>query len=195
MSEKKFIFTNYVSSLVSVFGKDVDKFIIPAILSMAVLGQFSLSVQIYSGMMIIPLIVNRLMLAEESAERTTGKLFKYTMIIQTFVGILAMFLLPYLIPEFFPKYIETIEMIPIVALSIIPATLMTILTTKVIARKRNKILLLSLMIQMATLASGLLIFGSLLGPIGLGVAHLLSYSVAGVAMLILSRTIIFEKTN
>jgi len=195
LSEKKFIFTNYVSSLVSIFGKDVDKFIIPAILSMAVLGQFSLSVQIYSGMMIIPLIVNRLMLAEESAERTTGKLFKYTMIIQTLVGILAMFLLPYLIPEFFPKYIETIEMIPIIALSIIPATLMTILTTKVIARKKNKILLLSLMIQMATLAIGLLIFGSLLGPIGLGVAHLLSYSVAGVGMLILSRTIIFEKTN
>ena len=46
--EKKFIFTNYVSTLVGVFGKDIDKFIIPAILGIATLGQFSLSVQIFS---------------------------------------------------------------------------------------------------------------------------------------------------
>ena len=146
-------------------------------------------------MMIIPLIVNRLMLAEESAERTTGKLFKYTMIIQTLVGILAMFLLPYLIPEFFPKYIETIEMIPIVALSIIPATLMTILTTKVIARKNNKILLFSTTIQMITLALGITIFGMMFGPIGLGIGHLLSYSVASFILLLFSKNAIFEKSK
>mgnify|MGYP001354520563 CR=1 FL=1 len=193
--EKKFIFTNYVSTLVGVFGKDIDKFIIPAILGIATLGQFSLSVQIYAGMMIIPLVVNRLMLAEESADRNTGKLFKYTMIIQTIVGGLAMFLLPYFIPEFFPKYIETIEIIPIIALSIIPGTLISILTTKIIARKRNTILLSSTAIQMATLGFGLLILGSFFGPIGLGIAHLLSYSVASVVLLIFSRSEIFEKTK
>lgn len=195
LSEKKFILTNYVSTLVGTFGKDVDKFIIPAILGIATLGQFSLSVQLYSGMMIIPLIVNRLMLAEESAERTTGKLFKYTMIIQTLVGILAMFLLPYLIPEFFPKYIETIEMIPIIALSIIPATLMTILTTKVIARKKNKILISSTAIQMVTLGLGLLFLGSFFGPIGLGIAHLLSYLVGSIVLFIFSRSAMYQKTN
>jgi len=193
--EKKFIFTNYVSTLVGVFGKDIDKFIIPAILGIATLGQFSLSVQIYAGMMIIPLIVNRLMLAEESAQRNTGKLFKYTMIIQILIAILAMFLLPYLIPELFPKYIETIEIIPIIALSIIPGTLISILTTKIIARKRNKILLSSTAIQMVTLASGLLILGSFFGPIGLGIAHLLSYSVASVVLLIFSRSAIFNNAN
>ena len=195
LSEKKFILTNYVSTLVGTFGKDVDKFIIPAILGIATLGQFSLSVQLYSGMMIIPLIVNRLMLAEESAERTTGKLFKYTMIIQTLVGILAMFLLPYLIPEFFPKYIETIEMIPIIALSIIPATLMTILTTKVIARKKNKILISSTAIQMVTLGLGLLFLGSFFGPIGLGIAHSLSYLVGSIVLFIFSRSAMYQKTN
>jgi len=192
--EKKFIFTNYVSTLVGVFGKDVDKFIIPAILGIATLGQFSLSVQIYAGMMIIPLIVNRFMLAEESADRKTGKVFKYTLTIQTIVGVLAMILLPYLIPNFFPKYIETVEIIPIIALSIIPGTLISILTAKIIARKKNKILLSSSAIQMVTLASSLLILGSIFGPIGLGIAHLLSYSVASLVLLIFSKKAIFENT-
>ena len=194
-NEKKFIFTNYTSTLVGVFGKDIDKFIIPAILGIATLGQFSLSVQIYAGMMIIPLVVNRLMLAEESAERQTGKLFKYTMIIQTIIAVTAMLVLPQIIPHFFPKYIETIEMIPIVALSIIPATLMTILTTKVIARKNNKVLLFSTTIQMITLALGITIFGMMFGPIGLGIGHLLSYSVASFILLIFSKNAIFEKSK
>ena len=193
-SEKKFIFTNYVSTLVGTFGKDVDKFIIPAILGIATLGQFSLAVQIYTGMMIIPLIVNRFMLAEESAKRQTGTLFKYTMIIQILIGVLAMLLLPHIIPNFFPKYIETIEIIPIIALSIIPGTLIGILTTKVTARKNNKIILLSSSIQMSTLIIGITVLGYLFGPIGLGIAHLLSYSIGSLVLLIFSKKAIFENT-
>ena len=117
------------------------------------------------------------------------------MIIQILIAILAMFLLPYLIPELFPKYIETIEIIPIIALSIIPGTLISILTTKIIARKRNKILLSSTAIQMVTLASGLLILGSFFGPIGLVIDHFLSYSVASVVLLIFSRSAIFNNAN
>ena len=192
--EKKFIFTNYVSTLFGIFLRDVDKFIVPAILGMATLGQFSLSVQIYAGMMIIPLIVNRFMMAEESAKRNTGKVFKYALTIQTIVGVSAMILLPDLIPNFFPKYIETVEIIPIVALSIIPGTLFSLLSTKIIARKNNKLLLSSSAIQMVTITSGLLIFGSMLGPIGLGIAHLLSYSVASLVLLIFSKKAIFENT-
>tara|TARA_B100000029_G_scaffold211141_2_gene208947 strand:+ start:1668 stop:2813 length:1146 start_codon:yes stop_codon:yes gene_type:complete len=192
--EKKFIFTNYVSTLFGIFLRDVDKFIVPAILGMATLGQFSLSVQIYAGMMIIPLIVNRFMMAEESAKRNTGKVFKYALTIQTIVGVSAMILLPDLIPNFFPKYIETVEIIPIVALSIIPGTLFSLLSAKIIARKNNKLLLSSSAIQMITITAGLLIFGSILGPIGLGIAHLLSYSVASLVLLMFSKKAIFENT-
>lgn len=191
--ERKFIFTNYVNTLVGVFGKEVDKFIIPAILGIAILGQFSLSIQIYAGLMIIPLIVSRLMLAEESADRDTGKLFKYTMIIQILVGIIAMIVLPLVIPTFFPKYIETIEIIPIVALSIIPATLSVILTTKIIAVKKNKILLLSTGTQMTALILGITILGTFFGSIGLGIAHLLSYCVGAFTVILMLKWIKLDK--
>ena len=91
-------------------------------------------------MMLIPLVVNRFMLTEESADRSTGSLLKYAIIIQVSIAIIAIFSLPILIENFFPKYIETIEMIPIMSLSIIPGTIYGILIVKITSKKNNKVL-------------------------------------------------------
>ena len=193
--EKKFIITNYFHSLTGVFGKESDKFIIPAILGMATLGQYSLSIQIYAGMMLIPLVVNRFMLAEESADRSTGSLLKYAIIIQVSIAIIAIFSLPILIENFFPKYIETIEMIPIMSLSIIPGTIYGILIVKITSKKNNKVLFSATIIHVGVLISGLIILGSSLGPIGLAISHLLSYTIVSICVIIFFRKRIFTKIN
>ena len=186
--EKNFIFTNYSNTLVSAFRRDIDKFIIPAFLGMATLGQFNLSIQIYSGLMLIPLVLNRFLLAEESAGFSTGKLLKIAIIIQIFISILAIIFLPTILPEFFPQYIETVEMIPIISLSIIPGTLFGLLVARVTANKDNKILIFATSIQIVVLTTGIMTLGISLGAIGLGISHLLSYTLASIFILIMKQS-------
>jgi O-antigen/teichoic acid export membrane protein len=174
--------------LVSSFRKDIDKFIIPVFLGMATLGQFTLSIQIYSGLMLIPLVLNRFLLAEESAGFSTGKLLKIAIIIQSIVSVLAIILLPTVLPEFFPQYIETVEMIPIISLSIIPGTLFGLLIARATANKDNRILIFATIIQIVVLITGIMTMGISLGAVGLGISHLLSYTFATIFILIMKKS-------
>ena len=190
--EKKFIFTNYFNSLLQSVRKDVDKFIIPLFLSISALGEFNLSIQIYSGLMMVPLVINRLIIFEESSGKNTLKLLKHTMLIQFFICTIAFFTLPFMIANFFPKYIETLEMIPIISLSIIPATFNILVLTKMIANKDNSLIMIITLIQISVFISLTIILGSSIGPTGLGYAHLISYTIPSLIIILLKKSYFYK---
>lgn len=190
--EKKFIFTNYFNSLLQSVRKDVDKFIIPLFLSISALGEFNLSIQIYSGLMMVPLVINRLIIFEESSGKNTLKLLKHTMLIQFFICTIAFFTLPFMIANFFPKYIETLEMIPIISLSIIPATFNILVLTKMIANKDNSLIMIITLIQISVFISITIILGSTFGATGLGYAHLISYTIPSLIIILLKKSYFYK---
>ena len=71
---KGFIINNYVMNLVAGLGGTVDKLIIAPLLGFSVLGNYFVGIQILELMLIIPGIVFKYTLPEDSTGKSTGKI-------------------------------------------------------------------------------------------------------------------------
>ena len=74
-----------------------------------ILGPYQLGFQIFIVLLIIPNIVTQYTLPHDATGIKNKSLKKYTMIISGIITGLVVILTPPLIPIFFPKYIESIE--------------------------------------------------------------------------------------
>jgi len=84
------------------------------ILGAAVVGNYSLSLQIISMMMIISSIFYKYMLPQQSAGLNIEKIKKLLVISSIILTFIAYFLVPIILPVVFPKYIETVDTIKII---------------------------------------------------------------------------------
>ena len=121
--KKNFIISNYVVMLTSGFRRDIDKLIIPTILGFTALGHFSLAVQVYTLLMTASMSFFKYILPQDAAGNQNKKLKNFVLLITIILVAIGIITLPTIISRLFPKFIESIEIIQIMTLSVIPATI------------------------------------------------------------------------
>jgi O-antigen/teichoic acid export membrane protein len=90
-----------------------------------------------------------------------------------------------LIPNFFPKYVDAGVAIQIMSLSIIPITIITIYTSRLLAKEKSKFVLIGTSLGVATLVSGIIILGSMYGTIGIAISFVLSTIVESIYLVLI----------
>jgi len=186
-ARKGFIINNYFNSIISTLHGQIDKIIVMPILGAAIVGNYSLSLQIISIMMIITNIFYKYMLPRESAGfniEIIKKLLIITSIILTFVGY---FLVPIILPAVFPKYIETIDTIKIMSLSLIPLSIMQIYTSKFLSMEKSKFVLIGVIISLSVLIPTMIIFGNMFKISGVAISFVLSVSIQALYLYLMNR--------
>ena len=182
---KNFILNSYGTHVLEVISVNIDKLIIFPMFGALILGPYQLGFQIFIVLMILPQIVTQYTLPHDATGIKNKLLKKYTMIISGIIAVLTIILSPILIPIVFPKYIEAIEVIQIMGLSLIPSALTLILTSELLGKENSKSVILGVIVAIAALIIGIIILGEIMGLVGLAFSLVIARSLQCFTLLIL----------
>jgi|TARA_B100000953_G_C18027168_1_gene422115 O-antigen/teichoic acid export membrane protein len=164
---KEFIINNYLIVLSGSFSNQIDKFIIVPILGFALLGEYSLALQILVMLTIVNNIIFKYILPQDSIGIKNYKLKRNSIIFSVFIAIFGSILLPFIIPTIFPDYVETVDAIRIISWVVIPDTIILIYTSKLLGLEKSKFVLTSNIISTGILIVGFILLGPIFGILGL----------------------------
>ena len=169
-----FMMNNYALSIERIFAGQLDKIIIAPLFGFSTLGNFSLSIQIFSVLYIIPGIVYQYTLSQDASGNSNLLIKKLSIIASIIVAILAFLLSPILIPLVFPQFTEVIQLVQIISFVLIPSAINSTYHSKFLGNERGRIILVGQGISASTYISGLLILGEIFGINGVAFSLLIS---------------------
>ena len=158
-----FIGNNYFMSILSITSGQVDKIIVAPLLGFAILGNYSLAIQVVSVMLILPNVFQKYLLPQESTGVKNRKPKILVIIFSVLITILGIFVAPILINEFFPKFTEAVDAIKIMSIVVIPTTISLIIESEFLGKEKSRIVLVGTAILVTSLIIGMIVLGSLMG--------------------------------
>lgn len=176
LKEKKdFLFNNFALSISASFNSSFDKIIIAPLLGFAILGNYSLGLQFFAILSILPSTAMKYLLANEASGIENKKVKKLMILASILIAILGSTLAPMIISDIFPKFEDAQDIIRIVSWAIIPATInSSVYFPKFWAQERNRKILYASITIVCTQILGIVILGPIYGSVGIAAAFVIS---------------------
>ena len=191
--KKEFIINNEIIYLISVFRRDIDKIIIVPILGFTVLGNFALTLQFFTIMMIISSISFKYLLPKDVGGEKNAKLKKFLILVSVLIALSGFFFSPYFIENFFAKFNESIIPIQIASFCVIPSTISMILFSKILALEKSRFLIIANSVQLCVILIGTIYLGILYSIIGVTVAFILGNTIYAITLAIINYKYVGKK--
>lgn len=169
-----FTVNNYITVLVGGFNGQIDKLIIMPLLGATLLGNYALALQVISVLMILPGIMYKYILPEDVIGKNNRNLKKLTVLVSVCLTIVGIVIIPEIISTIFIKYDNAIEAIQIMSLAIVPYTINKVYISKFLSMEKSRFVLIGILISLAIIISGTIIFGTMYNINGVAVAFVLS---------------------
>jgi len=173
-SRKGFIANNYAMDISGRMGSSIDKLIVAPLLGFALLGNYSLALQFFIILYVIPTIIYKYLLPQDASGNPNNKLKQTAVLLSVAIAVFGVILFPHIIQNFFPKFIEAIEAIQIMSIAIIPGMFSLLYTSKLLGLEKSKFVLISKIIATSSLIIGFIILGPIFGIIGLASVFVLT---------------------
>jgi O-antigen/teichoic acid export membrane protein len=170
----KFITNNFLIDLSQVLNGQIDKLVIGPLFGFTVLGNYYLAIQILNMLAIIPEIVKKYTVPEDSSGNNTTKIKLLTIGFSVILALCGMIIVPKIISIVFPEFNDSLALIPIISLTIIPGTISTLYASQFFAHEKSAYLLQTNIISIITLVTGVITIGQIFGVIGLAYSLLIS---------------------
>ena len=185
----KFVTNNFFIDLSVVLNNQVDRLIIGPMFGFAILGNYYLAIQVLMVLTLIPEIVRKYTIPEDSSGVNTTKIKIVTVGFSFILALIGVLIIPKVLPIFFSEYTESVELIPLLSLTIIPATISGLYNSKFLAHEKSNYVVIANIISTVVLISGVFILGQFLGVIGLAYSFLLSNIVKAVFYFCLNKKV------
>ena len=173
-SKRGFILNNYLENSIGGIKGEIDKIIIAPLLGFTILGNYAFAMQFYSILMIVSMIVFKYTLPQDASGVSNPALKKITVLISILITISSIFISPIIISQFFPQYVDSIILIQILSLSVIPATIGYLLISKFLSYEKSKFVLIGRIISLSSLVLCTLILQGYFGILGVASAFVIS---------------------
>ena len=184
--KKEFIINTHLIYLISVFRRDIDKIIVVPILGFTVLGNFALTLQFFTIMMILSSISYKYLLPKDVSGEKNAKLKKILIMVSILIALAGFFFSPYFIENFFAKFSESIIPIQIASFSVIPSTISVILFAKILALEKSRFLIIANSVQLCIILIGTVFLGLLYDIIGVTIAFVLGNTAHAITLAIIN---------
>jgi O-antigen/teichoic acid export membrane protein len=162
----------------------LDKLIIGTLFGYYALGLYHLGFQFFMFLAIIPTSLYNYLLPEESSGVNKNEIKIIGLVISITVAITAYLTSPYLIESFFPTFIDSIPLVKIMSLAVIPQTIVAILTANRLGQERSRAVLLAGLLYLISLTVGLIILEQIMGILGFATAIILAQTIQAAYLLI-----------
>jgi|TARA_B100001750_G_scaffold112841_1_gene89129 O-antigen/teichoic acid export membrane protein len=182
-----FMINNYALTIEKVLNGQVDKLIIAPIFGFALLGNYALSIQFLSIMLIIPSIVFQYTLSQDATGNLSKKIKKVSIGSSIMVACLGIVLSPILIPIIFPDYVEAIQLIQIISFMVIPSSIILAYNSELLGKEKSRFVLIGQGISVSVYLVGLLTLGAIIGINGVAISLVLSSICQAVFYIIIIR--------
>ncbi len=186
---KGFIINNYVMSLTVGLGGTVDKLIIAPVLGLALLGNYSLALQMLTIMMMFSEVVYKYLLPLDASGESNKKIRQIALIISIIITILGVTILPNVIDWLFPKYVDATDAIQIMSLAVVPGTIVILYSSKFLGMEKSKFVLTTKLVSLGVMVGGFLYFGPIYGAIGLAWIIVTIVTWEAIFLFIMNRTL------
>ena len=185
----KFVTNNFFIDLSVVLNNQVDRLIIGPIFGFVILGNYYLAIQVLMVLTLVPEIVRKYTIPEDSSGVNTTKIKIITVGFSFVLALIGILVVPQVLPIFFSEYNESVELIPLISLTIIPATISGLYNSKFLAHEKSNYVVIINIVSTIVLISGVFILGQFLGVIGLAYSFLLSNIVKAVFYFCLTKKV------
>ena len=162
-----FITNNYVTHVLKIIYLNIDKLMIFPLFGTMVLGPYQLGFQIFSIAMLLPNIVIQYTLPHDAIGAKNIKLKKIAIIVCIIITVFAILGAPIIIPEIFPEFKESVEVVQIMSLALIPSSLSVLYSSELLGSERSKIVLFGAIIGISVIVIGIFTLGKHYGLVGL----------------------------
>lgn len=187
-----FMVNNYSLDLTGSVKGQIDKLMIAPMFGFGLLGNYYLGLQVVSILSILPGVMFTYLLPQDASGRSTAKIRAFTILGSVGLAVLGIFLAPILIPMFYPEYNESVDLIPILSISIIPSTISSMYTSKFLGKEKSSYVLIGYLISIITLVSGIIILADIFEVVGLAIAYVLSITAQAIFLVTMN---FFKKNN
>jgi len=175
-----FMSNNYIVDITRIFSFYIDKLIIFPLFGFAILGNYQLGIQFLTLLSILPNVVFQYILPHEASGQSTSKLKLYTILTSIILAIFSILLFPHVLPIIFPNFLQSVILMQILSIAIIPKTISMMYMSKFLGIEKNKIIVIGSTIYIITQILGIIILGEI-------------YLIEGIAWALVIATV-FEAT-
>lgn len=182
-----FMMNSYVLDLSRTFSGQTDKLIVAPMLGFSLLGNYQLGLQFLSLLGIIPNIVYQYILPHDSTGKSNKKLKRATILVSVILAVSGIFLAPLVLPHLFPKFRESIGVIRIISLAIIPMSINLIYISKFLGSERSRIVLIGSGIYLLTQILSIFMLGKIYGVNGVAGAYVLASFAEAIYLIIIDQ--------
>ena len=176
--KSNFIIFNYAHSLTSVAHSSIDKIIIGPMFGFVILGNYSLGMQFFTLLMVLPVIVGKYLVPQDSSGIENKKLKNVIISVSVIIGVFGVLIGPEIISMLFPKFSEADSVIRIISLAVIPQTIILTTRSKFLGNERGNYVLTTGIIRTIVIVISIIVLGQLYGIEGIAIGIILS-SIAG----------------
>jgi len=188
-----FMMNNYVLDLARGFSSQTDKLIIAPIFGLSILGNYFLGLQVFSVLSILPSVVFQYVLPHDASGKPNRLLKKLTVLSSIILAIAGIFLSPLIIPNVFPKYQDSIIIIQIISVAIIPQTISLMLTSKFLGEEKSRFVVIGILIFLGIQIPSLIFLGDVYGPSGIASSLVLAQTTQAIFFILANRFLLHRQ--
>ena len=181
----KFWMFNYIIQLSNSARAQIDILLIGPLFGFTLVGNYFLGLQVVGLFLILPLIIFKYTLPQDSSGSSTKQIKIIAIVASIVFALLGIFVAPEVILFALPEYADTVELIPLLSLAIIPRTVTTMLMSEFLGKENNMHLLVGNLIAFSIVVLGILYLPEYFDIMGLAIAYILSVTIQTIYLLII----------
>lgn len=190
----KLSFHSYSMEMARIVAVWSDKIIITPLFGYVILGNYQIGSQFLVFLGTIPLILYNYLLPQLSHGSKNAFVEVFAVGFAALLALAFVLTVPWLIGTFFAKYAEAIPTVQVMVLGIIPWSVTSVVTSKLLAAEQSTPVLLASAIFIVTQYVLIVTLGNAFGLWGLGLATLLAFTIES-AFLILAHRHVCRNTT
>lgn len=183
----QFIINNYVLNLAGVFRGHVDKLVIGHLLGFTVLGNYILATQVFLVLMTFSNVSTKYLLPEYSTGNANKKLNKIIILLSVVIAVLGVTISPYVIESIFPKFTQSVDLIKIMSINVVSATIGQIYSTKMLSMEKSKHVVIGRWLSAGIMIGGIVSLSSIFGTMALALAFLFSTTAYAIYLVVVTK--------
>ena len=173
--KKKFILNNWAITISGLVYGSIDKLVIGSFIGFGILGNYSLGLQFYSLLNLLPTMIVKYFIGQDISGIPNKKLKKMVVLIAIGIAILGSTIGPTIVSYVFPKFAESENIVQIISWTLVPATIQAVYHyPKLWTAEKNNIILIASIINAVTQIIGIIILGTLYSGVGVALSMVLS---------------------
>ena len=183
----KFMLPAYSNRLLDVSFVWGDKLLIGSIFGLSMLGSYFFAAQYLFLLQTIPLSIFQYLVPQESEGKKNKNIKIFAIISASLIAVISYLTLPFFVGTIFPNFEESIELMQIFSLAIIPITISQIQITQFLGKEKSQMVLIGGIFQTTIYLLFVVLLGNYFGLRGIAIGLVISVIIRIILNLLIAK--------